>query len=65
MEAMSVRRLSESQARYYLDGRRVSRADWDAAHLGRRIDTIGSRTHTRKDGSVLVRAFHCIRPKGR
>lgn len=66
MNAMRVRRLSDppSAARLYIDGRRVSRLSWDAAHLGRRIDCIGSRITTRKrDGAEIVREHHCIRER--
>ena len=63
MNATRVRRLSDpvSAGRLYLDGRRVSRAVWDAAHLGRRTDSHSSRIETRPDGSVIVREYHCIR----
>jgi hypothetical protein len=65
MQAMKVRRLSDSprNARRYLDGRRVSRDDWDRAHFGRDTDSYASRMETRRDGSVVVREFHCIRVK--
>jgi len=57
MQAMRVRRLSDapSNARLYLDGRRVSRAAWDAARFGRRTDCYASRIESRRDGSELVR----------
>ncbi len=63
MQAMRVRRLADSpaSARLYLDGRRVSRADWDTAHFGRDTDTYASRMQTRRDGSIVVREYHCIR----
>lgn len=63
MQAMQVRRLgdSEGSSRLYIDGRRVSRKDWERLHYGRRTDTYGSRMETRKDGSILVREYHCIR----
>lgn len=63
MQAIAVRRLGEppSSARLYLDGKRVSRRVWDESHLGRRTDSHCSRMEDRKDGSVLVREFHCIR----
>lgn len=63
MQAMKVRRLADSpaKARRYLEGRRVSRDDWDRAHFGRATDTYCSRMETRRDGSVLVREFHYIR----
>lgn len=62
MQAMRVRRLSDapSAARLYIDGRRVSRLAWDAAHVGRAIDCIGSRISTRRDGAEIVREYHCI-----
>jgi hypothetical protein len=65
MQAMTVRRLSEShsKARLYIDGKRVSKLKWDGAHLGRSTDAYASRTETRKDGSAIVREFHCIRVK--
>ena len=65
MQAMRVRRLGDapSAARLYLDGRRVSRLEWDAQHLGRAIDSIASRTETKRDGRVIVRDYHCIRVK--
>jgi len=63
MQAMRTRRLGDSPRddRRYLDGKRVSRAAWDAAHLGRRIDCLASRMSTRRDGAELVREYHCIR----
>ncbi len=63
MQAMAVRRLgdSPSNARLYLDGKRVSRLTWDVAHLGKRIDTIGTRISSRRDGGEIVREYHCIR----
>ena len=63
MQAMRVRRLSDppSAARLYLDGRRVSRLQWDAQHLGRSIDSVASRMETKRDGRVIVREYHCIR----
>ncbi len=63
MQAMRVRRLSDlpSEARLYLDGKRVSRDKWNYAHSGKRIDTLCSRMQTRRDGSVVVREYHCIR----
>jgi hypothetical protein len=64
MQAMRVRRLSDapSSARLYLDGKRVTRAKWEAAHLGRRTDTHCTRITTRKrDGAEIVREYHCIR----
>ena len=63
MQAMKVRLLSDSpaNARRYLDGRRVSRDEWRAAHFQRTTDTYCSRMETRRDGSVLVREFHYIR----
>ena len=65
MQAMRVRRLGDapSAARLYLDVRRVSRLEWDAQHLGRAIDSIASRTETKRDGRVIVRDYHCIRVK--
>lgn len=65
MQAMRVRRLSDhpSDARLYLDGKRVSRKAWDAAHSGRTIDSLASRISTRRDGSEIVRDYHCIRVK--
>lgn len=65
MQAMRVRRLSDppSAARLYLVGRRVSRLAWDAAHIGRSIDCIGSRISSRADGAEIVREYHCIRVK--
>ena len=65
MQAMKVRRLSDSQrdARLFLDGRRVSRATWDSAHAGRATDSYASRMFTRRDGAECVREFHCIRVK--
>lgn len=65
MEAMKVYRLSDgpTSARRYINGQRVSRGAWDAAHLGRRTDTYASHMETRRDGSVLVREYHCIRVK--
>ncbi len=64
MQAMRVRRLSDapSSARLYLDGKRVSRLTWDAAHLGRSVECIASRITRRRDGAELVREYHCIRP---
>lgn len=66
MQAMKVRRLSDppSKVRCYLDGKQVSRLRWDAAHFGRRTDSYVSRMETRRDGSVVVREFHCIRVRG-
>ena len=63
MQALRVRRLSDrdNQSRLYLEGKQVSRATWDAVHAGKRLDTFMSRMETRKDGSVLVREWHCIR----
>ncbi len=63
MNAMRVYRLADgtNYARLYLDGRRVSRTDWQAAHSGRNTDAYASRMETRRDGSVIVREFHCIR----
>jgi len=63
MQAMSVRRLSDppSAARLYLDGRRVSRLEWDAQHLGRSIDSVVLRMETKRDGRIIVREYHCIR----
>jgi hypothetical protein len=65
MQAMRVRRLADapSDARLYLVGRRVSRLAWDAAHIGRAIDCIGSRISQRADGAEIVREYHCIRVK--
>lgn len=66
MQAMLVRRLSDHprDARLYLDGKRVSRLTWDAAHLGRAIDSVSSRIETRKrDGAEIVREYHSIRVK--
>jgi hypothetical protein len=62
MQCMAVRRLSDrpSQSRYYIDGRRVSRLAWDTAHLWRRVECCASRMEDRKDGSVIVREYHCI-----
>lgn len=62
MQAMRVRRLSDpdSSARYYLDGRRVSRGAWDLAHYGKHLDTFQSRIQTRHDGSEIVREYHQI-----
>ena len=63
MQAMRTRRLSDSprDARLYLDGKRVSRAAWDAAHFGRKIDTLASRITSRRDGAEIVREYHQIR----
>ena len=63
MQAMRVRRLGDppSAARLYIDGRRVSRLEWDAQHLGRSIDSVASRTETKRDGRIIVREYHCIR----
>ena len=63
MQAMRVRRLGDapSAARLYLDGRRVSRLEWDAQHLGRSIDSVVLRMETKRDGRVIVREYHCIR----
>jgi len=63
MQAMRVRRLGDppSAARLYLDGRRVSRLEWDAQHLGRSIDSVALRMETKRDGRVIVREYHCIR----
>jgi len=64
MQAMSVRRLSDSPrtARLYLDGKRVSRTAWETAHFGRRTDAYASRITTRKkDGAEIVREYHYIR----
>lgn len=63
MQAMKVRRLSDSprSARLFLDGKRVSRTAWNAAHFGRRTDTYASRMFTRRDGAECVREFHYIR----
>ena len=63
--AMRVRRLSDSDsaARLYIDGRRVSRATWETAHFWRCTDSYASRMFTRKDGSVIVREYHCIRER--
>ena len=66
MQAMQVRRLSDGVlcgSRLYLDGIRVNRARWQNAHTGTRTDTYASQMETRKDGSVLVREYHCIRPR--
>lgn len=65
MNAMRVRRLSDSpsDARLYLDGKRVSREAWEMAHSGRRTDSYHSRMQDRRDGSVVVREFHCIRAR--
>lgn len=65
MQALKVRRLSDSEsaARYYLDGKRVSRSGYEEAHYGRDTDAYSSRMHTRKDGSIVVREFHFIRSK--
>ena len=65
MQAMRTRRLSDSPrcARLYLDGKRVSRDAWEAAHYGRTIDTICSRITTRRDGAEIVREYHCLRTR--
>jgi hypothetical protein len=65
MHAMTVRRLSDppSKARRYLDGKQVTRTQWDAAHLWRDTYAYGSRMETRKDGSVIVREHHLIAVK--
>lgn len=65
MNAMTVYRLADGprNARRYLDGRQVSRNAWDAAHWGRHTDSYTSRMETRRDGSILVRQYHCIRVK--
>lgn len=62
MNAMRTRRADQPNvARYYLDGRRVSRSAWDAAHLWRDTDSYALRAHTRADGVQIVREYHCIR----
>lgn len=57
MTATRTYRLGDgpATARLYLDGRR-------STHLGRRIDALASRLHTRRsDGAVFVREFHYVR----
>lgn len=63
MQAMRVYRLADGPhaARLYLDGRRVTAGAFENAHFGRITDTYVSRMGTRKDGSVIVREYHCIR----
>lgn len=63
MQAMKVYRLADGPvaARLYLDGRRVSRAEWRNAHCWRYTDCYATRTETRRDGSVIVRDYHNIR----
>jgi len=63
VNAMKVYRLADGprKARRYLDSRRVSRLVWDAAHFGCASDSYASRMETRRDGSVIVREYHCIR----
>lgn len=65
MNAMKVYRLADGPiaCRRYIDGRRVSRAYWVAVHCGHDTDTYASRMQTRRDGSTLVREYHCIRSK--
>ena len=65
MIALRVRRLSDSpaDARRYLDGKRVDRDTWDAAHFWRDTDSYCTRMETRRDGSEIVREFHCIRDR--
>jgi hypothetical protein len=63
MQAMRVYRLGDNHmsGRLYIDGKRVSRKQWDTSHLGRRLDTFQTRIKTRKDGSEMVREYHCLR----
>ena len=64
MNALQVRRLGDQfyDARLYLDGKRVTHKVWNAAHLGRSIDSLATRITTRKsDGAEMVREYHCIR----
>lgn len=63
MQALKVYRLSDGPRaeRRYIDGRRVSLDEWNRAHYGRDTDTYALRMDTRKNGAVIVRAYHCIR----
>ncbi len=63
MQAMRVYRLADGPgtARLYLDGKRVARRELEESHHGRRTDSYASRMQTRRDGSTVVREYHCIR----
>ncbi len=64
MQAMVVRRVDgpADNARYYLDGKLVSREAYNTAHFGRKTDSYSARSITRKrDGAEFVRLYHCIR----
>jgi hypothetical protein len=65
MQAMKVYRPADGpgSARRYLDGKRVSRATWDAAHAGRRTDAYASHMLARPNGSTIVREYHHIRTR--
>jgi hypothetical protein len=67
MQAMRVYRLADGpgKSRFYLDGRRVTPGAFENAHFQRMTDTYASRMETRRDGSVIVREYHCIRREGR
>jgi len=65
MNAMRVYRLADGagRARLYLNGVRVDRSAWDTAHFWGSTECHASRMETRRDGSTVVREYHCIRAR--